>query len=359
VFYDEEVVERAGAVPPALAWLLFGRGAVHGLDDADHRQRKSAFLELLTPHDVAGCADAAEAGLRARLQEVAGGRDGGHGRLHHDLVEVYGRAVLDWVGVPYAARRPEALSRRYAEIVDGFGFAGSAYLRGWHARRASDAWARALVADVRQGRVEVEPGSAVSAVTALDVDDRTAAVELGNIVRPTIAVSWLATFAALAVDALPRWRPVLADPGAVRERTSFVQEVRRLAPFVPALAGRVRTATRHEGTELRPGQRVVLDVRGINLDPARYPDPWTFDPRRFLEHRPGPFDLVPQGGGFPTGHRCPGESMTLQLLDRTVKVLAEAELELHAADVVDLARMPPLPPDGLGYSVRRAGASAA
>jgi hypothetical protein len=28
---------------------LFGDGAVHGLDDDDHRQRKSMFRALLTP----------------------------------------------------------------------------------------------------------------------------------------------------------------------------------------------------------------------------------------------------------------------------------------------------------------------
>ena len=34
-FYDESLARRAGAVPPPLAWLLFGRGAVHGMDGTD------------------------------------------------------------------------------------------------------------------------------------------------------------------------------------------------------------------------------------------------------------------------------------------------------------------------------------
>jgi hypothetical protein len=41
---------------------------------------------------------------------------------------------------------------------------------------------------------------------------------LGNVLRPTVAVAWLGTFAALALAALPEWRPRLADPDAVAER---------------------------------------------------------------------------------------------------------------------------------------------
>ena len=48
-FYDESLASRAGAVPPPLAWLLFGRGAVHGLDGTAHRDRKRLFLDVLDP----------------------------------------------------------------------------------------------------------------------------------------------------------------------------------------------------------------------------------------------------------------------------------------------------------------------
>jgi fatty-acid peroxygenase len=47
LFDDETPVERSGAVPAPLAHLLFGRGAVHGLDESEHRSRKALFDELV------------------------------------------------------------------------------------------------------------------------------------------------------------------------------------------------------------------------------------------------------------------------------------------------------------------------
>jgi fatty-acid peroxygenase len=83
-------------------------------------------------------------------------------------------------------------------------------------------------------------------------------------------------------------------------------------------------------------------VRGIDLDADRYPDPLAVRPERFAERSPTAYDLVPQGGGPPHGHRCPGESMTMQLLVQTVAVLAGSDLVLDAGEP-DLGRIPTLP----------------
>jgi len=347
LFYDEHVMERAGAVPPPLALLLFGRGAVHGLDGDEHRRRKELFLGLLDPEQVSSCAASAGERLDLMVREWTGREV----ELHPQLVLLYGAAVLDWAGVDCAPASAVRLSRWYADIVDGFGFAGRAYARGWRGRRRTDAWARRLVADVRRGRVRAREGSVLEAVAGADLDDQTAAVELGNVLRPTIAVSWLGTFAAWELDRTPKAREVLADTVRSAERLAFAQEVRRTTPFVPALAARVRTTAVHEGLALRPGDLAVLDVRGINLNPDLHPDPMVFQPGRFLTHSPGAFDLVPQGGGFPAGHRCPGESLALQLLAETVRVLAGTEYEVVSRPEIDVRRMPTLPGDGLRLRV--------
>jgi fatty-acid peroxygenase len=129
-------------------------------------------------------------------------------------------------------------------------------------------------------------------------------------------------------------------------RLAFAQEVRRTTPFVPALAGKVRQRAEVAGVVLRPGQRIVLDVVGVDHDPARWADPEEFRPERFLGVTPGAHDLVPQGGGHPRGHRCPGEPLTLCLLDVTSRVLAAVPYEV-VSGAVDLHRMPTLPADGL------------
>ena len=135
-----------------------------------------------------------------------------------------------------------------------------------------------------------------------------AAVELINILRPTVAVAWPGTFAALALAQHPEWRSRLADEAADHERArrAFGHEVRRTAPFVPARAGRIRADAVVGGIRLRPGDRIVLDVPGTHRDAAAWRDPEAFDPERFAGGDPDPFVFVPQGGGdTETGHRCP------------------------------------------------------
>ncbi|MFM6852211.1 MAG: hypothetical protein ACKOVB_24235 [Terrabacter sp.] len=47
LFYDPTLMRRHGAMPGAVARPLFGRGAVHGLDGDEHRQRKAMFVDVL------------------------------------------------------------------------------------------------------------------------------------------------------------------------------------------------------------------------------------------------------------------------------------------------------------------------
>lgn len=54
-FYDENNIRRAGAIPGPILSTLFGHGAVHTLDGAEHRHRKEMFTSLLLdPASVAG-----------------------------------------------------------------------------------------------------------------------------------------------------------------------------------------------------------------------------------------------------------------------------------------------------------------
>ena len=350
-FYDESLVRRRGAVPPPLAWLLFGRGAVHGLDAPEHRERKAMFLEVLVPDRLPSLVDALRATLRAQVATWPG-RDV---VLHDELVRAYGRAVLPWAGVPLAGEAADASSRELAQMVDGFGFAGLAYARAWRARAAANRWSRRLVEDVRADRLGVESGTVLDVIARSNLSARVAGVELLNVLRPTVAVAWLGAFAGLRLDQHPARRAALADDAGTHDRFVFAQEVRRTTPFAPALAGRVRRSAQVAGLTGRRGDRIVLDVMGIDHDPARWPDPGRFDPARFRESGVGAFDLVPQGGGSPSaGHRCPGESVALRFLEVTLGVLASVDYRLAEAPV-DRSRIPTLPRDGLVVHVPAAG----
>jgi fatty-acid peroxygenase len=345
LFYDASVIRRHDAIPPPLASLLFGTGAVHGLDDAEHAERKAMFLGLLTEERIAPLVTAVERELARRTA-----RWRGRVVVFDELAEVYGAAVLPWAGIACSRRRAARLARRLARIVDGFGGVPTAYARGWAARITANRWAGRLVASVRTGATIPPAGSVLAVVAGADLPTPVAAVELVNVLRPTVAVAWPGTFAAAALAEHRQWRGLLGDP---ERRVAFAHEVRRRYPFVPALAGRVRREADALGHHLSTGDRVVLDVVGTDHDPSTWPDPEDFLPTRFARGEPDPFALVPQGGGDAhTGHRCPGEPLTVRLLAATAGVLAGLDFEPLDTSY-DLTRIPTLPPRGLVIRVPR------
>lgn len=347
LFYDAAVVERSGAVPPPLANLLFGAGAVHGLDDEEHAERKSMFLDILTEERTEELSGAIGADLDRRVSAWSG-----EVTVFDELVEVYGATVQRWAGISEAPRKVQRTSHRLARIVDGFGGAPVAYSRAWAARLRANRWARGWIAAARDGWPKAPPGSVLeefatgrAAVLPLEV----AAVELLNILRPTVAVAWPATFLARELGRYPHRRRLLDEPDGP---VAFGHEVRRTCPFVPALAGRIRQDAVFGGVRLTPGDFLVLDVPGTHLDPAQWEEPGAFRSERFRGVMPDPFAFVPQGGGDPTsGHRCPGEPFTVAILAETARVLAGTDYTLCGDVTHDPKRIPTLPAHGLRLRV--------
>ena len=169
-------------------------------------------------------------------------------------------------------------------------------------------------------------------------------MELINLLRPTVAVGRFVVFLALELHRHPDWRRRLAggDDGA---RRAFVQEVRRTAPFFPVIAGTVREPFAWRGHAFREGDWVMLDLYGTNRDARVWDEPDAFRPERFLGREPGPFDIVPQGGGdFLADHRCPGEWLTIRLMEEATRLLLATPYDVPEQDLtVDLSRMPALP----------------
>jgi cytochrome P450 len=69
---------------------------------------------------------------------------------------------------------------------------------------------------------------------------------------------------------------------------------------------------------------------------------------------PGPFELIPQGGGDPgTGHRCPGEQIVVAVLAALAQRLARLHCHLPAQDLgISLRRIPALPASRVVLEVR-------
>jgi fatty-acid peroxygenase len=356
--YDEGHVRRAHAVPEPVQATLFGKGAVHTLDGEMHRVRKAMFVALLMRED----------GIAALVEQATDAWDaaavGWRGRrivLLDESAQVIAGAVCRWAGVPIPDDEVPALARDLVALVDGFATGGPRHWRARRARGRREAWLAQLVTDVRSGEAAVPAGSAVDVVarhTDADgehLDPHVAAVELLNIIRPTTAVAWFVAYSGHALVRWPEHRERLAsgDPAFAE---AWAHEVRRFYPFAPFIGGRAPQETEYDGQRVPRNSVVLLDLYGQNHDEDLWPDPYAFRPDRFLGEPISPHSLVPQGGGDPhTGHRCPGEQLTVGLLSALAVRLARLDVDVPEQDLgISLRRIPARPASGVVLEVRRA-----
>ncbi|MDG9728035.1 cytochrome P450 [Streptomyces sp. DH41] len=353
-FYDEGHVHRHGAIPAPVLDTLFGQGAVHTLDGDAHRIRKELFLPLLDPDRVAGLTEHVTA---AWDEAVRSWSERPRVVLFDEAGVVLTRGVCRWAGLPHQVVDAEPLARDLIAMVDGFATPGPRHLRARRARARQEARMARLIEDVRRGKVSAPADSVLDRVCRHHddpdepLDARTAAVELLNVLRPTAAVSWFVAFAAHALHRWPAHRERLrAGDGAFA--TAFAHEVRRFYPFAPFLGGRTVTELTWHGESVPAGGILLLDVYGQNHDEKLWGDPYTFRPERFLERPADPDELIPQGGGDPaTGHRCPGERVTVGLLESLAVRLARLEYTVPEQDLrIPLRRIPTRPRSGFAVT---------
>lgn len=348
VFYDDARFMREGAAPSRLKKTLFGEGGVQGLDGKAHRRRKQMFMSLMTPEGIERLADLMAEQWQIyrakweRMDEVV---------LFYEVRELLCRAVCTWTGVPLAEDEVQQRTNEMAAMIDGSGAVGPRHWRGRRARRSAEAWIGDLIEKARAGEREAAEDSVLHAVATyrnLDgelLDRRIAAVELLNVLRPTVAVARYVTFLAHALHAHPAWRQRLRA-GNDEDVEHFVQEVRRYYPFFPFVAARVREDFVWNGHRFPAGTRTLLDLYGTNRDPALWEEPAAFRPERFRTWDGSAFNFIPQGGSdHEQNHRCPGEWITIALMKRALRLLTTSmSYEVPAQDLrIRLARIPAIP----------------
>jgi fatty-acid peroxygenase len=333
-FYDESNVHRD--IPEPIQSTLFGHGAVHTLNGTEHRCRKEMFLSLVNPDQIV---DLVTHTLAA--WDSAPWLSGQKVVLFDVAAQALTRGVCRWAGVPLADSDVAALAADLVAMVDGFATLGPRHWRARRARERREAWLSGLIENVRRGKVNALPGTAVDVIARHEISPEVAAVELLNVIRPTVAVSWFVAFAGHALHRWPENREPLAAGGGVFTE-AFTHEIRRFYPFAPFLAGRAVRDLTWQGHSIPAGTLVLLDVYGQNHDPRLWHIPYTFDPARFAGHKPGEFDLIPQGGGDPRlGHRCPGEAYTTALLEALTVRLARLDYGVPRQNLkISLSRIP-------------------
>ncbi len=348
LFYDEDRFVRRGVAPGWLKKTLFGKGGVQGLDGEAHRHRKQMFMSLMGPERVERLR-----AMTAERWQVYVQTWSGMDRvvLYDEVNELLTTAVCEWAGVPLA--EPE-VGRRTEELMAMFDRAAAlspAHLWSRLARRRAERWIGNLIEEVRAGRLK-PPEESAAWVIAMHrdlkgdlLDRHTAAVELINVLRPTVAVSVFIVFAAMALHHYPRCREKLAagEPGF---SDLFAQEVRRFYPFFPAVMARVRQDFEWKGYRFPEGWLVALDLYGTNHDLQTWDAPDEFRPERFRHWDGNPFNFIPQGGGdHYVNHRCPGEWNAMELVKVAAGFLAKSvTYDVPEQDLsIDYARLPALP----------------
>ena len=349
LFYDRDRFERAGAAPRRMTQTLTGQGGVQGLDGAAHTHRKAMFMALMTQDELGRMVDLTAKGWRSHAQKWTGARQV---VLFGETMELLLRSVCEWAGVPLQEDEVARRTNEMADLISSAASVGPHYLEGRLARHDAERWTGKLIRQTRSGALNPPGGKALQRIAThrdLDgnlLDEHDAAVELLNVLRPTVAVARYIVFCALALHEYPEWREKVRDEAYLEP---FVNEVRRFYPFFPVAAARVKNTFDWRGCRFEGGTRALLDLYGTNHDPALWQAPEAFKPERFLDWAEDPFALVPQGGGSHyLNHRCAGEWLTVAVMKAAVKVLTgRISYDVPPQDLsIDLAKMPALPASG-------------
>lgn len=279
LFYDPHRFQRKHAAPLRLQQSLLGTRGVQTTDDEVHAHRKRMFLELLAPERLAALNDTFTEELLAAatrwtwMERVV---------LYDALHEVLARAVCRWAGVPLPESEIEERTRELTLMFDRAGAVGPPHWMARHARNKAERWLARVIEQIRAGKLAASQDSAAYRIAFhRDLNDkplraRTAAIELLNILRPTVALSVYVVFIAHALHVNPECKAKLdSEPEYPRW---FVQEVRRFYPFFPAVPALVRETFEWHGYRFPAHRRVMLDLHGVNHDPRLWQDPQRFMP---------------------------------------------------------------------------------
>lgn len=348
LFYDTDKFARKGAAPPRVKNTLLGKGGVQGLDGAVHRHRKQALMALMAPEHMQQLEEfvlehCRQAAQKWQTQERV--------VLFDAMEEILCRAVCQWAGVPLPESEVDQHTQELSLMIAGSGRVGLRHWRAKQARNRANQWIEAIIKAIRNHAVEVPEGSAAHTfawyqdLNGNQLDPHTAAVDLLNVLRPTVAIARYIVFGALALHEYPEYAQKISDEGSETVEL-FTQEVRRFYPFFPFAAACVRHDFEWEGYRFPEGTKTLLDLYGTNHDPDLWENPDTFAPERFRHWQENSFDFIPQGGGdHYTNHRCAGEWLTIRIMNRVLDFLVnDLDYTVPPQDLsINLAEIPTAP----------------
>lgn len=348
LFYDDEKFQRHGAAPNRVRETLFGEKGVQTLDGEVHKHRKQMFMSLMSSEKLAELTSMTKKAWDNTIQsweqmdEIV---------LYEEVKKMLCKMACEWAGVPLKAEELQERTDALSSLFESPAKAGPSHWRGRHGRNVVENWISEIIEAVRANKLEPKEGTALHMFSwHRDLDGqllspKVAAVEVINILRPTIAIAVYICFIVLALKHYPNEKAKVtsdfeqyADP--------FIHEVRRYYPFFPFATARVKKDFVWNGFSFEQGALALLDLYGTNHDPSLWDNPDLFHLDRFAEKDVHVFKLIPQGGGdYVSGHRCPGEAITIEVMKVSLDYLANRmDYELLEQDLsYSLVDMPSIP----------------
>lgn len=162
------------------------------------------------------------------------------------------------------------------------------------------------------------------------------------------ALSWIFSRLSAHPEVLRKLRDELAalpvgppDPAAVMSLPyldAVINETLRLNPIVPFVWRILKEPLRLGGRDFPAGVAVAPSIYLLHRSAKIWPDPERFDPDRFLDSKPAPWEFLPFGGGH---RRCLGQAFAVY------------EIKMVLATVLQAMIVRPAP--GYGVKVVRRG----
>ncbi|MCL5050852.1 MAG: cytochrome P450 [Firmicutes bacterium] len=348
LFYDTDKFYRQGVAPLPVRKTLFGEGGVQGLDDAAHRHRKALFMGLFTPDAEAQLSQLMREQLRFNAQ---GWATEAQIIWYQQAKQVLTQVACKWVGVPLAAEEVETRTEQLSQMYELAGEVGLSHFKGWRARSHAEQWIAGIVRQVRDSSLTVPAHTPLFQfcwhrdLEGELLSDQVVAVEVLNLLRPTVANAVWMAFAASALHQYPQAAATLQH-GESHATQRFGQEVRRYYPFFPFTVAKVRHNFSWNEMLFAQDTLTLLDIYGTHHHPDEWHQPHQFNPQRYLSEKTSSFNFLAQGGGdYDQGHRCAGEWVTQIILAQTIDFLRhELDYQLPEQDLsYSFSQIPALP----------------
>lgn len=322
-FYDPRNFKREGAMPKIVLKTLFGENGVQTLDGQAHEHRKTIFMDLMTPKRMEEYHRILDKNLTQKLD-----RQQGQFELFDLAKDVLFRSICEWAGIDLSQltkKEVDQLAEYQISIISSAVTNPATHIKGVDNRKKSEKWAQSLIENARINPVAGKEDVALYAF-AKATDDHgellpidVAAVELLNVIRPTVALTvWIALMGHALFSRPDIYQRLHAEFDQLQD--SFIQEMRRYYPFFPMLPAFAIQDVEVDGYLIPKDSWVVLDLYGTNHDDRMIETPEVFRISRYLGKEKHisydeEYEMIAQGGGeFKTMHRCAGEWITLHTL---------------------------------------------